>query len=106
MPEKLHKPFLNVFAGPNGSGKSTVIDSFLRASEALGILVNADVMALQIASRTSPEETLAKIQWRAAFSAEDMRWSLIAQGASLTIETVMSESERWVHFFWQPKLLG
>lgn len=91
------QPTLTLIAGPNGSGKSTIV-SGLRNCGTLGILVNADAIALSLAKRKHEATPMSQTQWEAAIAAEEMRWSLLEQGVSFATETVMSDLPRWSRF--------
>lgn len=91
-------PTLTVFAGPNGSGKTTLTNQ-LRAEGRLGVLVNADHLAQKMAQEGGLSAATVDVEFRAAVVAEEMRWSLLSQGASFTTETVMSDRARWIRFF-------
>ncbi len=98
-------PVLTVFAGPNGSGKSTLTGK-LASQSRIGILVNADEIAARMASDAGLMSASADMQFQAAVAAEEMRWSLLAQGVSFTTETVMSDEARWLRFFVEARSRG
>lgn len=98
-------PTLTLVAGPNGSGKSTIV-SGLDVGSNLGVLVNADQIALAFAKRKGEASPSVDTQWEAARSAEDMRWALVSQRISFVAETVMSDLERWRRFLTEAKAQG
>lgn len=98
-------PTLTLVAGPNGSGKSTIV-SGLDAASNIGVLVNADQIALTFAKRKGEASPSVETQWEAARSAEDMRWALLSQRISFVAETVMSDRERWHRFLTEAKAQG
>lgn len=98
-------PLLTVFAGPNGSGKSTLTKT-LASQSRIGILVNADEIAARLASDSGLKMATEAMQFQAAIAAEEMRWSLLAQGVSFTTETVMSDRTRWFKLFKDARSRG
>lgn len=106
MPASRKKsPVLTVFAGPNGSGKSTLAARLL-SDASLGILVNADQIAVSLAGRKGEDIPSPGTQREAAISAEEMRWTLLSQGVTFSTETVMSDKSRWLEFIASAKLKG
>jgi len=99
------QPLLTLIAGPNGSGKSTIVSGLLEKVD-IGILVNADVIAVSLARRKGETHPSRETQWEAAVAAEEMRWALVSQHISLATETVMSDLKRWSAFIEAAKTQG
>lgn len=77
-------PFIVVLAGPNGAGKSTFHDHFLAD---LGLpFINADLIA-----REFDPENPARVAYRAARQADQVRRAMVARGESFCMETVFSD---------------
>ena len=79
-PMSSKQPEIVVFAGPNGSGKST----FTGPPWIKGIYVNADDIVR--------ERGITNLE--AAIYADELRETLIAQGATFTFETVLSRPDK------------
>lgn len=106
MNAKPPKPFLNIFAGPKGSGKSTLIEYAAEQKIALGVVVNAD----RIVHRAKLRGSIADVKWPiemfGAKAADSMRDQLIQQAIPMTVETVLSDAERWTNFSVEAKEAG
>lgn len=74
------QPEIVVFAGPNGSGKST----FTGPPWIKGVYVNADDIVR--------ERGITNLE--AAIYADELRETLLAQGATFTFETVLSRPDK------------
>jgi len=85
------KPVLLVVAGPNGAGKTTVT-SRLRAerwSEGVEYLNPDEVARDRFGDWNSPEAILKAAEWT-----KQRREELLAQGAGIAFETVLSTDEK------------
>ena len=81
--------FLTVFAGPNGSGKSTLTDAYRAGGYSFGRYVNPDEESLVLRAR-DPSLTQGEADRLAQGAAAAERHRLLAEGRSLTYETVFS----------------
>lgn len=106
MIAKPPKPFLNIFAGPNGSGKSTLIEYAAEQKIALGVVINADRIVHRTKLRGSISDVTWPVEMFGAKAADAMRDQLIQQAIPMTIETVLSDAERWTNFFVEAKEAG
>ncbi|WP_199856252.1 zeta toxin family protein [Diaphorobacter sp. J5-51] len=94
------RPTLTVFAGPNGSGKTTLTKLFYADPlPGMGILVNADVIAANMAKALGLAKADKDLEMQAAHDAEATRFALMQQRQSFSTETVMSDRNRWLRFF-------
>jgi predicted ABC-type ATPase len=96
------KPVLLVIAGPNGSGKTTVTERLRveRWSEGVEYLNPDEIARDRFGDWNSPEAVLNAARWTDA-----RREELLATGASIAFETVLSTDGK-VNFVERAKLSG
>ena len=99
-------PTLTVFAGPNGSGKTLLTRKLIQHMANMGPLVNADVMAADMAGALGQTSASNEQVLEAAHAAERRRHELLEQRKSFATETVMSDRSRWLSFFMRAKAAG
>jgi predicted ABC-type ATPase len=85
------KPVLLVIAGPNGAGKTTVTSRLReeRWSEGVEYLNPDEVARDRFGDWNSPEAILKAAEWT-----KQRREELLAQGAGIAFETVLSTDEK------------
>lgn len=99
-------PTLTVFAGPNGSGKTSLTKKLIQLMADMGPLVNADVMAADMAGALGQTSASNEQVLEAAHAAERRRNELLEQRKSFATETVMSDRSRWLNFFMRARQAG
>jgi predicted ABC-type ATPase len=89
-------PFLIVVAGPNGSGKTTITNALRRNSFDLGEYINPDDITQELLSlKENPtKKDIHTANQEAQGISEERRRAALAEGRSLSFETVMSHPNK------------
>jgi len=91
------RPVLTIFAGPNGSGKSTLQRKIANSGYDLGVFINADEIAVELAAQAevtgfSADRQALEIQ--AFHEAERRRRDALAVDSDFSFETVFSHPSK------------